>query len=229
MSAHFRTRKISRPQRLDEILRKKRKLSPYQVEEATKIKREYIVALEKRRFSVLPESVYVRGFLRTLARFYQIDPVRLIDGFREEIDPKKPGVQESVNFRTSRLKEPIIIVTPRLLTITLGVIVGLFLIGYLWYEVSGFAVAPKLTLDQPAQEELQIKKDLLRIKGRTESNASLTINQEPIPVNQEGKFNQRIRLQPGFNILTLKATNRSGRETVKKIKIIVSKKYAQIN
>ncbi|GAG65300.1 unnamed protein product, partial [marine sediment metagenome] len=209
---------------------KSKKISLATVEKATKIKKEYLAAFEKGDYKLLPEAVYIRGFLRTLANYYHLDSVKLIGKYRQETTmPKLVDIQnQEVNFRTNRLKEPIVIVTPRLISIVLGVVVGLFLIGYLWYEVSGFAVAPKLQITKPGQEEVQITSDLIKIKGQTDNSASLTINQEAIPVNQQGKFTQQVRLQSGFNILEIKAINRSGRETIKELKIIVKKK-TQVN
>jgi len=225
MTSNFKTKKIPIPKRLSTILkneREKRGLVPAQIEKATKIRKEYIIALEKGKFSVLPEEVYIRSFLRTLAKFFNLDPVILIERYREEIDPKKPGTRKPVNFRTGRLKEPLIIVTPRNLTIGLGILVGLFFLGYLWYEISGFAIAPKLIIDEPSQKELQINKDQLLIKGRTDSNAVLTINQEPVPVNQQGRFREKVQLQPGLNLLTLKAVTNGGKESSKEIKVIAN-------
>jgi len=232
MIADFKSKKIS-PQKLAEVLlakRKSQKLSLAAVEKATRIKKEYLAALENSNYKVLPEAVYIRGFLRTLANFYKLDPVLLISKYRQETTkPKLVDIQgKGVNFRTNRLKEPIIVVTPRLISVTLGVIIGIMIIGYLWYEISGFAVAPKLQITMPAKEEIQIKSDLIKIKGQTDNSASLTINQEAIPVNQRGKFNQQVRLQTGSNILIIKATNRSGRETVKELNVIV-KKQTQVN
>jgi cytoskeletal protein RodZ len=226
MIANFKTQKISTPQKLSAILkveRKKKKLTLNQIEKITKIKKEYIVALEKGLFKILPEDIYVRGFLRTLANFYQLDPVQLIEKYREETDPQKPQSRKAINFQTNRLREPIAIITPKLITVVLGVVVGLFLIGYLWYEVSGFAIAPRLIIEKPAQAELEINQDKLVIEGKTDNSASLVINQESIPVDQEGRFSQKVRLQSGFNILTIKAVNRSQGETIRQIKVIVNR------
>jgi len=52
--------------------REQRGLSLTDAEEQTKIRRKYLEALENENFSILPGQVYVRGFLKTYARFLGI-------------------------------------------------------------------------------------------------------------------------------------------------------------
>jgi cytoskeletal protein RodZ len=231
MASGFITKKINRPAKLGKALKKARKakgLTLSKVEKKTKIKIEYLKALENNQVDNLPDDIYVRGFLRSLAILYQVDSVKIIDKYREQKDPHQPKEKSSIDFRNSRLKEPLVLITPRIITIGLGIVVGLFLIGYLWYEISGFAIPPKLVLNRPAKEALELSKNKLTINGSTDSNASVTINQEPIPVDQEGNFKQEIKLQPGYNVLNIIATNQGGKTSNKELKVIVNKKYAKI-
>ncbi|HBX22494.1 MAG TPA: helix-turn-helix domain-containing protein [Desulfotomaculum sp.] len=54
-----------------------------EVENETKIRRKYIVALENEDFDVLPGKVYVKGFLRNYARFLGVDGDALIVEYEE--------------------------------------------------------------------------------------------------------------------------------------------------
>lgn len=54
--------------------RVERGLSLADVEEATKIRQRYLVALEENRWQELPGDVYGRGFLRIYARYLGVDP-----------------------------------------------------------------------------------------------------------------------------------------------------------
>lgn len=54
------------------ILRSLRQLvqvEPEEIQERTKISRDYIVAMEENRYDRLPQSVYVRGFLRSYLKY----------------------------------------------------------------------------------------------------------------------------------------------------------------
>ncbi|WP_027355414.1 helix-turn-helix domain-containing protein [Desulfofundulus thermocisternus] len=71
--------------------RQARGLSLEQVEKETKIRRRYLEALEKEAFDLLPGRVYVRGFLRTYARYLGLDAealvARLEEMLPEEVEP----------------------------------------------------------------------------------------------------------------------------------------------
>ncbi len=228
MIADFKTRKLHRQTKsIDKILKKSRLKKGYslaKVEKLTKIKLEYLKMMETGEINDLPEDIYVRGFLRSLAKLYNLDEVELIDSYRQKKDSPTPKEVKKVDFRNSRIKKPNFIITPRTVSIALAVLVGLGLLTYLWMEVSGFAIAPKLVLSQPQNEELQIDKNSLTLKGQTDDNASITINKETIPVSDQGNFTQSITLQPGYNILNIQAKNQGGKVTSKTLQIVVDNK-----
>lgn len=73
--------------RLGEMLRAARQdmgVSLAEVEQATKIRRKFLVALEEEDFSSLPETVYVMGFLREYARYLRLDPDLAAKVFKEQ-------------------------------------------------------------------------------------------------------------------------------------------------
>ncbi len=55
------------------------------VENETKIRTKYINAMENDAFDVLPEKVYVKGFLRTYARFLGLDGDTLVSRYEEQL------------------------------------------------------------------------------------------------------------------------------------------------
>lgn len=66
---------------LGELLRSTREakgISLAQAEQATKIRRQYLEALEEEDFELLPGEVYVRGFLRNYARFLGLAPEEVL-------------------------------------------------------------------------------------------------------------------------------------------------------
>lgn len=62
--------------------RQNRGLSLEQVEDATRIRRIFLEALEEEKFDQLPADVYARGFLRNYARFLGLDPDPLLKAYR---------------------------------------------------------------------------------------------------------------------------------------------------
>jgi cytoskeletal protein RodZ len=66
---------------LGELLRSAREakgVSLEQAEEATRVRRQYLEALEAEDFGTLPGEVYVRGFLRNYARYLGLNPEEVL-------------------------------------------------------------------------------------------------------------------------------------------------------
>lgn len=55
-----------------------------EVEEITKIRRKYLTAMEEENYHVLPGGAYTIGYLRTYARFLDLDADSLVNSFRME-------------------------------------------------------------------------------------------------------------------------------------------------
>ena len=60
-----------------------------EVEEITKIRSKYLQALEEGDYCVLPGGVYTLGFLRSYARFLDLDAESLVNTFRLEVTATK--------------------------------------------------------------------------------------------------------------------------------------------
>lgn len=72
------------PLGIGERLRNAREARGYSLaamERLTKIRAEYLTALEEERFDLLPERIYVRGFLRTYALALGFNPLELLDRY----------------------------------------------------------------------------------------------------------------------------------------------------
>ncbi len=52
-----------------------------QVEQATRIRRVFLIALEEERLDALPDPAYARGFVRNYARFVGLDPEPLVEAY----------------------------------------------------------------------------------------------------------------------------------------------------
>ena len=91
-----------------EKTRKERGLTLDEVENATKIRKRYLSGLEREDFGVLPDAVYVQGFLKTYANYLGLDGEELS---RELKDRRKPRRERSVAHgapKTSDFDQPLI-------------------------------------------------------------------------------------------------------------------------
>jgi hypothetical protein len=60
-------------------------------------------------------------------------------------------------------------------------------------------------------QSLEVRSNILQIKGRTEAGASVTVNGQHVPVQDDGSFNEYITLdQAGKQVVAIRATGMNG-------------------
>ena len=84
-------------------------------------------------------------------------------------------------------------------------------------RIGANSAPPPLTVSQPQQMG-----NLFLIFGKTDPNATVTVNGESADVEADGAFRKTITIdRDGYAMLIVKATDASGNETVKRIKVFV--------
>lgn len=209
------TRKKVASLTLGEKLRKLRgdvHLNLPEISKATKIQIKYLEYLENGQYDKLPADVYVRGFLRSYARYFNLDEnafVRLYERERniranlghEESNPKYPK-----NFDISS-----IVVTPRSVVMVLIVLSVASAFFYLYREFQNFAAAPRLVILEP-QNGARLETNEVTVHGKTDKGARLSINNQSVFVGGDGEFSEKLILQPGLNSITVVSVNRFDKE-----------------
>ena len=127
-----------------EQARKTRGLSLEEAERATKIRKRYLVGLERDDYTVLPDAVYAQGFLKTYASFLGLDGAGLSEEIRTR---RRPRRERGLSYAPpeSGFEKPIIntggvsgagrrgISRPTILTLIVAVLVVASLIGALYF------------------------------------------------------------------------------------------------
>ena len=93
--------------RVLERARKDKGLSLEEAERATKIRKRYLIGLERDDYTVLPDAVYARGFLKTYANFLGLDGT----GLSQELHTRrKPRRERGLSYAApqSEFERPII-------------------------------------------------------------------------------------------------------------------------
>lgn len=73
--------------------RKRRQIDLAQVEDATKIRGRFLLAIENEEWDALPGEAYENGFIRSYADYLGLDGVRLAERHRQEVGTTRPGEQ----------------------------------------------------------------------------------------------------------------------------------------
>ena len=229
MVSGFLTKKIKSHQTLGEFLhsaRKKLDVSIVEVEEKTKIRAKYLVALEKDDWNILPQDVYVRAFVLSYAKYLGV-PVADIEKLLETefaIHHREPKNQELI-YKNS-LKNIKVIVTPRLLAYFALSVFVLSLFGYITLQLASFAGSPALKIITP-ENNIVLEADSVDIRGITDNGTMLSVNNENIPVTNDGSFSLNLKLHQGVNIVKVKAMNKTKKESSQILTIEYKPKTAQ--
>ncbi len=223
MPPFFEIKKIQPPKSLGEILRgrrKKYKLSLRQIEKATKIKKSYLVALEANNWHELPSEVYISGFLNTYSKTLKLDSKRILKHFKREHEAQK-NYEKKVIEKPKEIKVAKVYFTPKMMVIGIISAVVLALGVYLWFQISGFASPPNLNISEPASNEIKTASDKIKIQGSTDIDSNVTLNNQPIPVDISGNFEQSVSLSRGINVFEVTSTNNVGKKTTKILQVMV--------
>lgn len=193
-------------------IRSEYRISLNEVAKNTKIQMKYLEYLENGEYEKLPADVYVRGFVRSYANFLGTDESVLVKMYERERNIRKNLKKEDFQEQPMRTFHfPRFVVTPKLL---IGTVIFLVAVGgfvYLYREFQAFASVPQLVIFDPADGQVIIGSETL-VRGKTEKDASLVINGQPVLVRDNGEFSEEIRLQSGLNTLTVVATNKFKKE-----------------
>ena len=188
-----------------------RKLTLEQVEKATKIRVRFLQAIESDDYRPLPSLSYAKGFVRNYSDFLGLDSDTTIAFFRRQtmetsrsaILPK--GVAEPLNKTFFQL-------TPgRFITLIVVVLAAAFL-GYFGLQYRRLQQAPALTIDAPKHQAV-ITERRVDVFGKTDPDATVTVNGITVLVRGDGKFFDQVSLEPGVNKITIVATSRFGKST----------------
>lgn len=74
--------------------REARGLSLVQAEEATRIRRDFLQALEEERFDALPGAVYAKGFIRNYCRYLGLDPQECLAEYQASSETQRTALPQ---------------------------------------------------------------------------------------------------------------------------------------
>lgn len=187
----------------------KKEINLNDVTRETKIRKPYLLALEKDDYQSLPSVATTKGFIKNYAQFLGLEPERVVAIFKRDYRRTQeqkgvfpPRVDLNKQFKWSPKK-------------TLILVVALFVLAfltYLVYQYHGLLGRPRLEIYSPVDNQQVIEEQIV-IEGKTNPDNSVTINSSLTQLNEQGEFSYRFRLVSGENKIVIEATNRLGRKT----------------
>lgn len=197
--------------------REEEHISLDQVERDLKISMRNLRALENGDFAKLPEDLYTRNFIRSYARYLNLDTQKLVDIYDAERAAAAPKKDHGAPHPTT----PTIIITPRTIKLGVGILVAAAVCIYLAYQIIHIFRPPTLTVTEPEQN-LRTSASFITVAGSTEKEARVFINQKEIFPDPSGAFRTSLDLQNGLNVITVSAAKKHSKETVVYREILVT-------
>ncbi len=194
--------------------RLKKNISLTKLGNITKIKKEFILLIEKNDWDKLPEFPVVSGFVKNLSSALDLIPENVNAILRRDYPPKKLNINPKPDVVSKFTWSP-------KFTFAAGVIVlVLIVLGYLGLEYLKFTKPPVLSIMSPTESEL-ILNDSVRIKGSTSLDATLIVNNQPIVLDQDGNFDSIIEVNNDTKEIKFISRSRSGKvtEVVRNVKV----------
>lgn len=215
MPIEFETKKLSM-ETLGEYLgavRAELGLTLEEVSQKTGIYEKFIHYMETGKYHLLPPSVYILGFIKKLAEVYKISADPLIAQYRKESGivehAASTKLAEEKNWK-KRLEN--ISITPKLITITSSLAVGLFAFLYVVFQVFAINQTPSLTISEPKNDTV-ISGTTVNVVGKTEPGITVAINGQNVFVDPSGNFHTTIGVAPGQKELKVQAENKFGKKS----------------
>ncbi len=203
-----------------ELLREKRLLKELSLEDVakkTKIKVEFLEAIENSDYVRLPSSTFAKGFLRNYATFLYLNPDTMVAMFRRdftqnargEIIPR--GLVEPVNSKPRYFSVSLILTS----------IAVVAFVGFLGIQLISWWSLPKIKLIQPQNNDTYGEK--VTFKGVADNDATVKVNGQLVILDQNGQFTLDLVFPGGTHSVIIEATNRRGKSTLVERTFTVSK------
>ncbi|OGG02642.1 hypothetical protein A2W14_01160 [Candidatus Gottesmanbacteria bacterium RBG_16_37_8] len=196
-----------------EILKNERlnkKLSFEEIEAKIKIRKKYLQALEENSWNKLPSLAYIKGFIKNYSTFLNLNPDDILAVFRRQYqyDEKEEVIPEGIS---APINEPVIKFTPQTVFLLLtSIFIVIFFIN-LFFQYRAIISPPNLIVERPNEGEV-LNTETLDVKGKTDADAVVEINNKRIALNEKGEFMSTFSLQPGINTVIIESISKHGKK-----------------
>ncbi len=188
------------------------------------ISEEYLRALEHGHYNNLPAPVYIRHYLKQYANYLDLPVDSLLRLFDSEVAiyhdrPKLSieqssvlGIKQRPNLgiaRTFHHYKPVLV--SQWVRWGMVSVVIVTVLSYLGWSIVNFITPPPLVINQPASDTI-VHVGQQTISGQSTPKARVTINDQLVALDEEGKFSTTLQLHQGLNTIAIVAQYKSGRK-----------------
>lgn len=182
-----------------------------EVSKATKIRSSFLEYIEKGEYKKLPSGTYAHGFVRNYAKFLGLPERELLALFKREYDEEKfvkvlpDGFARKEDFPLRRIKFAH--------TLRILILVFIVLSAYIIFQYRAAIFNPSLSVSAPSENSI-VSSQTVTVTGKTDSNSTVLINNEPASLDKDGNFTKKINVFPGKAKITVKSINNFNKTTI---------------
>jgi len=101
-------------------------------------------------------------------------------------------------------------VTPKTISRGIAVCILVAILGYAYFEARPFLSGPQLSVTQPI-DGFSVTESPIVVSGSVRRITEITLNGNPIVVDEEGVFERLVPLAPGYAVIEVSVKDRFGR------------------
>ena len=214
----FSTKKIKSEKSVGETLKEARETKGFsisEIEAETKVRAKYITAIEEGNWGQFSDDIYLRGFISAYVKFLELDIDTIMKTYEREslVCQKNKKCKNRISYNQS-VNESKVLITPKILTyFGLGIFV-ISMCSYIMFQLFKFAGNPNLDIVTP-ENNIVVEADSTDLSGVTDIDTAVSVNDESVPVTSDGRFQIKLKLHRGINIVKIEAVNKAKKETAK--------------
>ncbi|MBI4973956.1 helix-turn-helix domain-containing protein [Candidatus Roizmanbacteria bacterium] len=177
------------------------------IEKQIKVREKFLRAIEENNWKFFSSKIYITGIIKNYSTFLGLDHKKILSFFRREYESK-----DDVRFQR-KVSSLYLISDTRWVIIGIFIAISLLFLSYFGYQVSLYISPPKVVIIEPMQSVFK-RIDKVKIVGKTEKEAAVTIFGERVYQNKEGIFEYDYPLKEGKNVLVIEIIGANGKKTI---------------
>lgn len=193
--------------------REKKKLSLADVEKRIKVREQFLVALEADKWDKFTSRIYITGVLKNYSRFLGLDEKKILAFFRREYEKS-----EEIKFK-EKVSNSYLSSDSKKTIIASFIFAFVLLVGYFTYQLFQYLRPPIIHIITPVSSTFK-RQQTVKIIGKTEREAVVTIMGERVYQNKEGVFEYIMPLKDKENKLSIEVVGANGKKTILQRKFI---------
>ncbi|MEK7164002.1 MAG: helix-turn-helix domain-containing protein [Patescibacteria group bacterium] len=188
--------------------RSAKKMEIADVARITRIRSEFLQALEADDYSRLPGNTVARGFIKNYAQFLGLPVDQILAVFRRDFmeNPKGQIIPRGITTPMTDIS----VWTPK----TTGIAVVIMLVtlfgAYLVYQYRILTGAPPLSITRPI-DQFKTSEKSVEIIGTTDPQATLSVNGQLVALDKGGTFSFRVPLEFEVNKISVVVASKYGK------------------